>query len=325
MAVTVDPWDLGVVGGYFLCVFAVGLWSLRRSSRSSVTGYFLAGRRMGWGAVGASLFASNIGSGHFVGLAGTAAASGIAVGGFEWHAMFMVLLLGWIFVPIYMKAGVTTMPQYLRKRFGGARIQICLSALSLLLYVTTKISVDLFSGAVFLQAALGWDLYGAVAALLGVTAVYTITDMVQSAVMVGGASVLAGYGHRAALPGGSLPDPRAGGLCALWVPKSAAYVPYGAARHGRPPALPRGGRVPRCGLVSPRLWGRFRLLQRRLPQTCGRPSAPRAAGADAGRGAGGSHVVPRLHPGQRRRHLQPGSLWEAAAGRHATAPPGGRE
>uniref|UniRef100_A0A8V0X3J2 Sodium/glucose cotransporter 2 n=1 Tax=Gallus gallus TaxID=9031 RepID=A0A8V0X3J2_CHICK len=202
MAVTVDPWDLGVVGGYFLCVFAVGLWSLRRSSRSSVTGYFLAGRRMGWGAVGASLFASNIGSGHFVGLAGTAAASGIAVGGFEWHAMFMVLLLGWIFVPIYMKAGVTTMPQYLRKRFGGARIQICLSALSLLLYVTTKISVDLFSGAVFLQAALGWDLYGAVAALLGVTAVYTITggltalmyaDMVQSAVMVGGASVLAGY------------------------------------------------------------------------------------------------------------------------------------
>uniref|UniRef100_A0A8V0X3I8 Sodium/glucose cotransporter 2 n=1 Tax=Gallus gallus TaxID=9031 RepID=A0A8V0X3I8_CHICK len=201
MAVTVDPWDLGVVGGYFLCVFAVGLWSLRRSSRSSVTGYFLAGRRMGWGAVGASLFASNIGSGHFVGLAGTAAASGIAVGGFEWHAMFMVLLLGWIFVPIYMKAGVTTMPQYLRKRFGGARIQICLSALSLLLYVTTKISVDLFSGAVFLQAALGWDLYGAVAALLGVTAVYTITGLrglmlavVLAALMSSLASILASAG-----------------------------------------------------------------------------------------------------------------------------------
>ncbi|XP_042748028.1 sodium/nucleoside cotransporter-like, partial [Lagopus leucura] len=176
--------------------------SLRRSTRSSISGYFLAGRRMGWAAVGSSLFASNIGSGHFVGLAGTAAANGIAVGGFEWHAMFMVLLLGWIFVPIYLRAGVTTMPQYLRKRFGGARIQICLSLLSLLLYVTTKISVDLFSGAVFLQAALGWELYGAVGALLGVTAVYTITggltalmyaDMVQSAVMVGGASVLAGY------------------------------------------------------------------------------------------------------------------------------------
>ncbi|XP_017721973.1 PREDICTED: sodium/glucose cotransporter 1-like, partial [Rhinopithecus bieti] len=92
--------------------------------------------------IGASLFASNIGSGHFVGLAGTGAASGIATGGFEWNALVLVVVLGWLFVPIYIKAGVVTMPEYLRKRFGGQRIQIYLSILSLLLYIFTKISVS---------------------------------------------------------------------------------------------------------------------------------------------------------------------------------------
>ncbi|XP_068779325.1 sodium/glucose cotransporter 2-like [Struthio camelus] len=200
--VAVTPWDLGVIGGYFGLVIAVGLWSLRRGNRSTVSGYFLAGRNMAWGPVGASLFASNIGSGHFVGLAGTGAAGGIAVGGFEWNAMFIVLLLGWVFVPIYLNAGVMTMPEYLRKRFGGSRIQLYLSLLSLLLYISTKISVDMYSGALFIQEALGWDLYVSVGALLGVTAVYTVTgglaalmyaDVVQTFIILTGASVLAGY------------------------------------------------------------------------------------------------------------------------------------
>ncbi|OBS77022.1 hypothetical protein A6R68_16534, partial [Neotoma lepida] len=97
--------------------------------------------------IGASLFASNIGSGHFVGLAGTGAASGIAMGGSEWNALVLVVVLGWVFVPIYIKAGVVTMPEYLRKRFGGKRIQIYLSLLSLLLYIFTKISVSALPGA----------------------------------------------------------------------------------------------------------------------------------------------------------------------------------
>ncbi|KAM9211246.1 LOW QUALITY PROTEIN: sodium/glucose cotransporter 2-like [Leptosomus discolor] len=198
----VNPWDLGVIGGYFLLVLAVGLWSLRRGSRSSITGYFLAGRSMAGGAVGASLFASNIGSGHFVGLAGTGAAGGIAVGGFEWSGMFIVLLLGWVIVPIYLRAGVTTMPQYLGRRFGGGRIRLYLALLSLGLYVATKISVDMYSGAIFIREALGWDLYAAVGALLAVTALYTVTgglaalmyaDLLQTLIIVVGASVLAGY------------------------------------------------------------------------------------------------------------------------------------
>ncbi|XP_074854310.1 sodium/glucose cotransporter 2 isoform X5 [Carettochelys insculpta] len=146
-----------------------------RTNRSSIGGYFLAGRNMVWWPVGASLFASNIGSGHFVGLAGTGAANGLAVAGFEWNALFVVLLLGWLFVPVYLTAGVITMPQYLKKRFGGQRIQIYLSVLSLFLYIFTKISVDMFSGAVFIQQALGWDIYVAVIALLIITAIYTVT------------------------------------------------------------------------------------------------------------------------------------------------------
>ncbi|XP_052431773.1 sodium/glucose cotransporter 2 [Carassius gibelio] len=197
-----NPADISVIVGYFMVVIAVGIWSTFRTNRGTVGGYFLAGRTMVWWPVGTSLFASNIGSGHFVGLAGTAAASGIAVGGFEWNALFIVLLLGWVFVPVYLTAGVITMPRYLKKRFGGSRISLYLSVISLFLYIFTKISVDMFSGAVFIQQALGWNIYVAVIALLCITALYTVTgglaalmytDTVQTFVIIAGAFVLMGF------------------------------------------------------------------------------------------------------------------------------------
>ncbi|CAI5694490.1 sodium/glucose cotransporter 2 isoform X1 [Oreochromis niloticus] len=197
-----NPADISIIVGYFIVVISVGVWSMFRTNRGTVGGYFLAGRTMTWWPVGASLFASNIGSGHFVGLAGTGAAGGIAVGGFEWSALFIVLLLGWVFVPVYLTAGVITMPQYLKKRFGGTRISLYLSVISLLLYILTKISVDMFSGAVFIQQALGWNIYVAVIALLLITALYTVTgglaalmytDTVQTFVIIAGAFVLTGF------------------------------------------------------------------------------------------------------------------------------------
>ncbi|CAO2588501.1 Sodium/glucose cotransporter 4 [Lemmus lemmus] len=117
---------------------------------------------------------SNVGSGLFIGLAGTGAAGGLAVGGFEWNATWLLVALGWIFVPVYIAAGVVTMPQYLKKRFGGQRIQVYMSVLSLILYIFTKISTDIFSGAIFIQMSLGWNLYLSTVILLLVTAVYTI-------------------------------------------------------------------------------------------------------------------------------------------------------
>uniref|UniRef100_A0A4W5JW58 Sodium/glucose cotransporter 1 n=1 Tax=Hucho hucho TaxID=62062 RepID=A0A4W5JW58_9TELE len=172
------------------------------TNRATVGGFFLAGRSMVWWPIGASLFASNIGSGHFVGIAGTAAAGGLAIGGFEWNALVVVVILAWLFVPIYIKAGVVTMPEYLKKRFGGQRIRIYLSVLSLFLYVFTKISADMFSGAIFINQALGLNIYLAVILLLSITALYTVTgglaaviytDTLQTIIMVVGSFILMGY------------------------------------------------------------------------------------------------------------------------------------
>ncbi|XP_016102660.1 sodium/glucose cotransporter 1-like [Sinocyclocheilus grahami] len=172
-----NPVDISVIVIYFLVVLAVGIWAMVRTNRATVGGFFLAGRSMVWWPIGASLFASNIGSGHFVGIAGTGAAAGIAIGGFEWNALVVVIILGWLFVPIYIKAGVVTMPEYLKKRFGGQRIRIYLSVLSLFLYVFIKISADMCAGAIFINQALGLNIYLAVIILLLITALYTVTGL----------------------------------------------------------------------------------------------------------------------------------------------------
>ncbi|XP_029087106.1 sodium/glucose cotransporter 4 isoform X1 [Monodon monoceros] len=196
---SLHAYDIAVLVVYFVFVIGVGIWSSIRASRGTIGGYFLAGRSISWWPIGASLMSSNVGSGLFIGLAGTGAAGGLAVGGFEWNATWLLLALGWIFVPVYIAAGVVTMPQYLKKRFGGQRIQVYMSVLSLILYIFTKISTDIFSGALFIQMALGWNLYLSTVILLVVTAVYTITggltaviytDTLQTVIMVGGALVL---------------------------------------------------------------------------------------------------------------------------------------
>nr|XP_019609795.1 PREDICTED: low affinity sodium-glucose cotransporter isoform X3 [Rhinolophus sinicus] len=194
--------DISVIVVYFVVVMAVGLWAMLKTNRGTVGGFFLAGRDVAWWPMGASLFASNIGSGHFVGLAGTGAASGIATAAFEWNALLLLLVLGWFFVPIYIKAGVMTMPEYLRKRFGGKRLQIYLSVLSLFICVALRISLDIFSGAIFIKLALGLDLYLAIFILLAITAIYTITgglasviytDTLQTIVMLIGSFILMGF------------------------------------------------------------------------------------------------------------------------------------
>ncbi|XP_035219556.1 sodium/glucose cotransporter 5-like [Stegodyphus dumicola] len=191
--------DAVVIAVYFAMILAVGAWSSYRSKRNSVSGYFLASRSMHWIPVGASLFASNIGSGHFIGLSGSGASTGIGIAGFELNAMFVVLILGWFFVPVYMASGVYTMPEYLRKRFGGQRIRIYLSVLALLLYVFTKISADLYAGGIFINQSVKLDLYGSVLTLLAIAALFTIsgglsaviwTDFAQTILMLLGALVL---------------------------------------------------------------------------------------------------------------------------------------
>ncbi|XP_053444712.1 solute carrier family 5 member 4-like isoform X2 [Nycticebus coucang] len=197
-----NPTDISVIVVYFVVVTAVGLWAMLRTNRGSVGGFFLAGRDTAWWPMGASLFASNIGSTHFVGLAGTGASSGIATATFEWHSSVMLLVLGWVFIPIYLKAGVMTMPGYLKKRFGGNRLQVYFSILSLFLCVILSIASNIYSGAIFIKLALGLDLYLAIFILLAITAVYTITgglasviytDTFQAVIMLIGSFILMGF------------------------------------------------------------------------------------------------------------------------------------
>lgn len=194
--------DLVVIVLYFAFVIGIGIWSSRRS-RGDISGYFLASRNMHWIPVGASIFATNIGSNHFIGLAGSGAASGIAVVGFEQSAVYILLMLGWLFTPVYMSSGVYTTPEYIKKRFGGRRINIYLSFLSLLLLIFTEISGNLYAGALFIQLALNksspeW-LYISILILLAIASVFTIcggltavmwTDLVQTVLMVFGGVIL---------------------------------------------------------------------------------------------------------------------------------------
>ncbi|XP_039332202.2 sodium/mannose cotransporter SLC5A10 isoform X6 [Saimiri boliviensis] len=191
--------DIIVITVYFALNVAVGIWSSCRASRNTVNGYFLAGRDMTWWPIGASLFASSEGSGLFIGLAGSGAAGGVAVAGFEWHATYVLLALAWVFVPIYISSEIVTLPEYIQKRYGGQRIRVYLSVLSLLMSVFTKISLDLYAGALFVHICLGWNFYLSTVLTLAITALYTIagglaaviyTDALQTLIMVVGAIIL---------------------------------------------------------------------------------------------------------------------------------------
>lgn len=188
--------DFIIIGLYFCIVFAIGFYFSRKERTSA--DYFLAGRNVGWFAIGASLFVSNISTEHFIGLAGSGASSGLAVGHFEWLACFMLLILGWIFVPFYLRSNVFTMPEFLERRFNRS-CATYLAGISVIAYVFTKISVHLYAAAVVLERVVGWSPITAAVILVLATGVYTIagglaaviyTDLVQTLILVTGAVVL---------------------------------------------------------------------------------------------------------------------------------------
>ena len=189
--------DVLIVFAYFVAVFLVGWWSSKKSQADSKA-YFLGGGSIGWMAIGASLFASNISAEHFIGLAGSGAAGGLAVGQFEWLACFILLILGWFFVPFYLRTGVFTMPEFLERRYNrGCRNY--LSAISLIAYIFTKVSVSVYAGALVLRTILGWNMYVGAVVLLADTGVYTVfgglraviyTDFIQCFILIGGGVIL---------------------------------------------------------------------------------------------------------------------------------------
>jgi solute:Na+ symporter, SSS family len=189
-----------ILAVYFLIVFGIGFYHARKEKTSK--DYFLAGQNMGWFAVGASLFATNISSEHFIGLAGLGATSGLATGCFEWSAAFCLFILGWLFVPYYLQSKVYTMPEFLERRFS-AGCRNYLTVVSLLAYVLTKISVSLFAGGILIREIFGWDYLTSALLLVAATGVYTVagglaaviyTDLFQAILLTAGAAWLTWVG-----------------------------------------------------------------------------------------------------------------------------------
>lgn len=143
--------DWIVIAIYFLILIVLAWWVIKQKTETS-TDYFLAGRHLGWFIVGASIFASNIGSEHLVGLAGSGATDGVALAHYELHA-WCLLVLGWIMVPFYMRSKVFTMPEFLEKRFSPLARSV-LSVISLVAYVLTKIAVGIFAGGIVFSVLL---------------------------------------------------------------------------------------------------------------------------------------------------------------------------
>lgn len=198
--------DWIVVAFYFSIIVGI-VW---RSSRNQKTAadYFLAGRHVGWFVVGCSLFASNIGSEHIVGLAGSGANNGLAQAHWELHAWVMIML-GWVFVPFYYRSGVFTMPEFLERRFN-AKTRWVLSIVSLVAYVFTKVSVTVYAGAIVFQTLLP-DTFGTpenafwvgAFATVILTGIYTIlgglravvyTEVAQTFVLLLGSSMITYFG-----------------------------------------------------------------------------------------------------------------------------------
>lgn len=188
--------DWVVIGIYFALIAALAAWVMSRKQQNTED-YFLAGRNIGWFVVGASIFASNIGSEHVVGLAGAGADGKIPMLIYELHA-WLVITLGWIFLPFYIRSGVFTMPEFLERRFDS-RTRWFLSVFSLIAYVLTKISVTVYAGGIVISSILHIDFWFGALMTVILTGVYTIlggmravvyTEALQTMVLVIGAGTL---------------------------------------------------------------------------------------------------------------------------------------
>ncbi len=188
--------DWIVLGLYFLALIGVAIWVILQKNKNTED-YFLAGRNVGWFVIGASIFASNIGSEHVVGLAGTGAESGMPMAHYELHA-WIVLVLGWLFLPFYMRSKVFTMPEFLEKRFDS-RSRWFLSVFSLVGYVITKVSVTIYAGGIVVSELIGIPFWYGAIGIVVFTGIYTVvggmkaviyTETLQTIILIAGSVII---------------------------------------------------------------------------------------------------------------------------------------
>ena len=245
--------DIIIIAAYFAFVFFIA-WRVTMKERKAKAenygsdDYFLGGRNLGWFVIGASLFASNIGSEHLVGLAGSGAAGSFPAGQFELLAALILIFLGWVFVPFYIKSGVFTMPEFLEKRFSPAARNY-LSIVSILAYILTKISLTILAGAIVFEV-MGVPFWSGALIVVVATGIYTVfgglravvyTDMVQTfifmlgavAITVLGLGELGGWGGMVATIDEAT-DGGASNYFNLWRPMSDPEFPWTGILFGAP-------------------------------------------------------------------------------------------
>lgn len=173
--------DTIVIILYLAITLLIGLLASRKNRKTDSTEFFLASRSLGWFAIGVSIFATNISSEHFIGLAGSGANRGLAAANFELFAIPFLLLVGWVLAPIFIKSKVFTVPEFLGNRFNPA-IQLTISGLSIVIYLFTKIFLSLYASGILFHEFLGWDVYRSGMVLIAITGLYTIIGGMRAVV-----------------------------------------------------------------------------------------------------------------------------------------------
>ncbi|MCB0357071.1 MAG: sodium/solute symporter, partial [Bdellovibrionales bacterium] len=197
---TLSAIDYSIIAVYLLSTLLLGLWISFREGHSAQESeeYFVASRSLGWFAIGASLFASNISSEHLIGLAADGFRTGLAVGNYEWGACLILILLGAVFVPFYVGAKIKTMPEFLARRYGESA-KIYLSVVTIAANILVRISVALYAGGLVIEKMFGLNMWLAIVILSLVTVVYTAlgglkavvyTDSLQAIILLLGTCLL---------------------------------------------------------------------------------------------------------------------------------------
>jgi len=236
-ASTLGTLDWLAVGLYFALIMGVTWWVILKN-KDTADDYFLAGRNLGWFIVGASIFASNIGSEHLVGLAGSGCTDGVAMAHYELHA-WCLLVLAWVMVPFYMRSKVFTMPEFLEKRFNPTARWV-LSLISLVAYILTKIAVGIFAGGIVFSVLLpdvrfmGLDSFWIGSFLVVIlTGLYTIlgglravayNDVIQTIVLIIGSALVTYFGLQALGGWGEMRNIVGSEMFNLWKPLVPAGI-----------------------------------------------------------------------------------------------------
>jgi len=190
--------DLVIIFVYLIGILLVGVWVVRKQKMDSDS-YFLAGRSLNWAVVGAALFASNISTIHLVGLAAAGYRDGMVQGNFEWMAAFMLIVLGLIFAPFYFKNKISTLPEFLEKRYSGASRSF-LAFLGIVGALFMHIGISLYAGAVVFETFFGIDKWVSIFLISIITSIYTVlgglksvvvTETIQTVILIIGASAMA--------------------------------------------------------------------------------------------------------------------------------------